>query len=212
MARQRTRRSWIGALRKLFKYPARRSALGSFRRLRAEQLEDRSLLTVAATSEIQSISLSEYLAEQHSQLGPIAPSFATDSTDLSASQPTLPPYRLLLASYAEGEDDPPPEDPPPEDPPPEDPPPEDPPTEDPVIEDTTVLVDGETITIGGSISDDEGLSNLTLTLDNATGTIEVNEDGTFTILITDPGTDPVITITVTDANGNSSTYLLDNPY
>jgi len=137
---------------------------------------------------------------------------------------------LLLAGLAEGEDDPPPADPPPEDPPPEDPPPEDPPPEDPPPEDpppedppndptsgdptidtTDVTTTNGTLTINGTLSDNNGVGNLSISVDNGTANIFIGEDGTFTINIVNIEGYNSFTITVTDADGNTTTYTIDQP-
>jgi len=75
-----------------------------------------------------------------------------------------------------------------------------------VISDADVdNVDG-TITVTGSLSDDGGLDGLSMTLDGGTGTITINDDGTFSVNITDTQGNQTFTITVTDANGNSTTH------
>src|SRR5262245_50612815 len=115
MARKRVGRPWLGSLKKLLGIKKERLPHGPIRRLGAERLEDRSVLSVAPLADVESISLADYLAQEHNQIGPIVPAeIATANADLPADSPYGPsPNQLLLALRAEGEDDPPPEDPPP---------------------------------------------------------------------------------------------------
>jgi hypothetical protein len=232
MARKRRSRSWIDRLKSLFEGKQHSHPI-SFRRLSAEQLEDRSVLSTASMADVESISLAAYLDQQRDQLGPIAPTYIAfdDGSSFTDSQPPALPTQLLLSGLAEGEDDPPPEDPPPgnqedpsdpppSDPPPEDPPPEDPPPEDPpsdptagnpTIGETEVTTTNGTVTINGILSDDGGVGNLSISVDNGTPNIFINEDGSFTINITNTEGYNIFTITVTDADGNTTTYTVEYP-
>jgi hypothetical protein len=78
---------------------------------------------------------------------------------------------------------------------------------DPSVDNATVNTDPDgVITVNGYLTDDGGASNVTMTLDNGSGTISIGEDGSFTINLTDPQGDTMFTVTLTDADGNTSTY------
>ncbi len=204
MAGQYLRGLWVGTLSRLIGKRRKQARRPIVRRLRAELLEDRSVLSVAPFGDAETISLAEYLAQEHEEIGPAIPAaLAADSADaVFGAQSAATQNEISFEQLAEGEEG---------DPPPEDPPPEDPPVE-PVVEETVVSLDEEgTITVEGIITDNGGASGLTISIDNATGTVVLNGDGTFTIIITDPGNDPVITITITDADGNTTTITVQNP-
>jgi len=77
---------------------------------------------------------------------------------------------------------------------------------DPGITGTDVTNTGDNITVTGYVTDDGGLDGLTMTLDGATGSVTIGDDGSFTINITDTDGSGTFTISVTDSNGNSTTY------
>jgi hypothetical protein len=63
--------------------------------------------------------------------------------------------------------------------------------------------------VTGSIADNVDLSGLTMTLNNAAGNVQINEDGSFTVNISNPDAYTTFTITATDADGNTTTYTFD---
>jgi hypothetical protein len=78
---------------------------------------------------------------------------------------------------------------------------------DPSVDDATVSIsDSGNVVVNGSLTDDGGPSNVTMTLDNGTGTIQINDDGTFTINLTDPDGSSTFSVTLTDADGNTCSY------
>jgi hypothetical protein len=79
-------------------------------------------------------------------------------------------------------------------------------TEDPTISTDDISSNDGVITVNGTIGDDSGLDGLTLTLDNGVGTVTINDDGTFTVTITDPQGYDNFTLTATDSTGNTTTY------
>ena len=46
-----------------------------------------------------------------------------------------------------------------------------------------------------------------MSFDGGSGTVQINEDGTFTLNVTDTDGD-TLTITVTDGDGNTTTYTV----
>jgi hypothetical protein len=76
----------------------------------------------------------------------------------------------------------------------------------PTISDPQVATIDDTLTLKGSVDDDGGLDALTWTLDGGIGSITVNDDGRFTVTITDMQGNSQFSITATDANGNSTSY------
>jgi hypothetical protein len=80
------------------------------------------------------------------------------------------------------------------------------PSGNPTISDVQIQSTENSILVTGSISDNSNLADLTFTLDNGIGEIQLNEDGTFTINITDPNGYTTFTFTVTDPEGNTTTY------
>ena len=76
----------------------------------------------------------------------------------------------------------------------------------PNITDTDVDDSSGDITVTGYINDDSGLNGLTLTLSGGRGTIDIDENGQFTVDIFDTGGNDTFTLTVTDQDGNSTSY------
>jgi hypothetical protein len=84
--------------------------------------------------------------------------------------------------------------------------------EPPVISDTGMKTDANgNFIASGCISDDDGVGNLSFTLDGATGTIKVDENGDFSIAILDTNGNTGFTFSVTDAFGNTTTYSFQYP-
>jgi len=82
----------------------------------------------------------------------------------------------------------------------------------PVITDTSMQLDANGLFAAtGTISDNDGLADLTFNLEGATGTITVDEYGAFNIQILDTYGNTGFTFTVTDAFGNTTTYTFQYP-
>jgi hypothetical protein len=64
------------------------------------------------------------------------------------------------------------------------------------------------ITILGTISDNGDMGDIDVSISEGSGTITVNEDGTFTVSGGTPDEQGAISITVTDADGNTTTYTI----
>ncbi len=85
-------------------------------------------------------------------------------------------------------------------------------SEDPTIPEPEITSTGEGgVTVEGQVEDDGNLEDLTITLDGGIGNVSLNPDGTFSVEITDPQGNTTFTITVTDADGNATTYTFDYP-
>ena len=82
---------------------------------------------------------------------------------------------------------------------------------DPLIDNVEVGSDGDVIVVTGVLTDNGGIGNVTLTLQQGTGTIGLNPDGTFTLNLTDTQGYSDITILATDADGNTTTYTFSYP-
>ncbi|HEY2413919.1 MAG TPA: hypothetical protein VGI40_16830 [Pirellulaceae bacterium] len=80
---------------------------------------------------------------------------------------------------------------------------------DPTLSDVQVDNTDSTIVVTGLVSDNMDLSGLTMTLDNAAGDVQVNDDGSFTVNISNPDGYMTFTITALDADGNTTTYTFD---
>jgi hypothetical protein len=65
-----------------------------------------------------------------------------------------------------------------------------------------------TITASGIITDDGDSSSLTVSITSGSGTITIHEDGSFELTGGVPNEEGYIEITVTDANGNSTVYAI----
>ena len=103
MARQSNRISWFpvfGALSN--KKNSSRGVIGR-RRLMAESLESRMVLSVAPIDDSADASLADYLAVEH-EMGPIVPAeFAASDLDISADDPSAQPIFAEFTTTFEGE-------------------------------------------------------------------------------------------------------------
>jgi hypothetical protein len=264
MARQQTRGSWISTVfgRSTGKIRSERRA--PWRKLQAEWLENRMVLSTAPLADVSGPSLADYLAQEHA-MGPVAPGeIAAANVDALVAVPPMASTSnvgLLAGAEGEGEDCTDPNDPTtcstpdpgtgddgtggdgtsgetctdPNDPTTCSDPgtggtggetctdPNDPTTcggtggddgtggdgsvGDPSVDNATVDTSNyDNIVVTGYLTDDGGASNVTMTLDNGSGTISIAEDGSFTINLTDPEGNTMFTVTLTDADGNTSTY------
>jgi hypothetical protein len=77
---------------------------------------------------------------------------------------------------------------------------------DPDITDPEVDDSSGNIVVTGFVDDDGGLGNLAMTLDGGTGSITINNDGSFTVDITDTQGNNTFTITATDSDGNTTSF------
>jgi hypothetical protein len=82
-------------------------------------------------------------------------------------------------------------------------------SEDPTISTNDIYEEDGVITVNGAIGDNSGVNGLTMTLDGGQGSITINEDGTFTLSITDTQGNDTFTLTVTDESGNTTTYTFN---
>jgi hypothetical protein len=225
MARRNITPSWLQSLTSLLTRRRQRRLPRMTRRLRGERLENRTVLSVAPVpvEETEGESLAEYIAQER-QMGPSAPAELAapaeqDSQDLPEALAPASIDQLFGIEQGEeqgaglgegegsgsgsgsgsgtgsgsgsGSGSPP--------------------DEDPVISDTDVRTDEGIVTVTGQLEDDGELDDLTLTLDNGSGTVTINSDGTFSVEITDPNGYSTFTITVTDGNGNVTAYSFDYP-
>lgn len=103
MARQSNRISWFPVFGGLSnKKNSSRGVIGR-RRLMAESLENRMVLSVAPIDDSADASLADYLAVEH-EMGPIVPAeFAASDLDISAEDPSAQPIFAAFTSAFEGE-------------------------------------------------------------------------------------------------------------
>jgi hypothetical protein len=227
-----SRNSWLGVVAELLEKKRRAGLPSAHRRLVAERLERRTVLSVAAVDDpnVSQPSLSEYLGQEH-QLGPVAPpapeNLASDSALQAPSTSdslnvVLEPASTdqFFSSYqpngqAEGEG------------------------EalgsgssvgsgsgvgsssgsgsgtgsgsgsgveaPPTISATQTRIDGVTTGITGSITDNSAIGDLKIDVDGP-GRFSIDETGTFSIDLTGAEGSGVIMISVTDPLGGTSTY------
>jgi hypothetical protein len=83
--------------------------------------------------------------------------------------------------------------------------------EDPSISATNVEVVEGTLTVSGQVTDDGDPNDLSMTLDGGEGTVTLDENGAFSVQITDSQGNSNFTITVTDGEGHSTTYSFSYP-
>src|SRR6185369_4392897 len=90
MARQRTRGSWISRLLGFSSEKKRPVRLAPRRKLHAELLENRMVLSTAPLADIEGPSLADYLAQEHA-MGPVAPAeiAVADADAVVAPESTL---------------------------------------------------------------------------------------------------------------------------
>lgn len=77
---------------------------------------------------------------------------------------------------------------------------------DPSITGTELNDSNGDLVVTGQISDNGGLGGLTITFTGGSGTFTIDENGRFTLNIIDTGGNDTFTITVTDQDGNSTSY------
>ena len=80
----------------------------------------------------------------------------------------------------------------------------------PEITGPEVVVEGDTMTVGGVITDNGSMEGMTVVIGGiASGSGTVNPDGTFSIDLPCPGASGTITITTTDSDGNVTTIEME---
>lgn len=173
------------------------------RRLVGERLERRTVLSVAPV-ELEAVagpSLAEYLAQDH-EMGPIAPviaAMAVDGMNESLMAATLDPgvadqvfgvYQGEGLGEGEGSGS------------------GSGTNEPPIVTENHATEPNGTITVEGTITDDGAPGDLSGTITGGTGTLTINSDGTFVITDGVPDENGRITITITDADGGSTTYTI----
>jgi hypothetical protein len=79
----------------------------------------------------------------------------------------------------------------------------------PTITDTNSTWNGDTFVVSSLIGDDDGLGGLTVSIDGASGSATLDANGQLNVAFDNLTGNGTITITVTDANGNVTTYSVD---
>src|SRR6478672_3720327 len=103
MARQSDRGSWLAGFCGLFGKKPQSRGIVSRRRLMAESLESRMVLSVAPVDESVGPSLADYLAQEH-EMGPAAPAeIATSDASSLDDTAALNPIAFLSQDEGEGE-------------------------------------------------------------------------------------------------------------
>ena len=75
-----------------------------------------------------------------------------------------------------------------------------------MVTETEITEEDGTVIFTGTVSDDGGLGGMTVDMGGAEGTVTINEDGTFSIELSGMEGNGTVTITFTDANGQTTTF------
>ena len=78
--------------------------------------------------------------------------------------------------------------------------------QDPGMTTTEVETSDGTMTISGYLTDNRGAGNVSMSIEGADGSVSVDSDGNFTLNIIDTGGNQSFTVTITDGDGNATTY------
>src|SRR5690349_16530105 len=100
MARKSNRGSWFPTLLGTFGKNTKSRGVVSRRRLMAESLESRMVLSVAPVDEAIGPSLAEYLAQEH-EMGPVAPTAEIAASDASTVDEAAARNPIAFLSQAE---------------------------------------------------------------------------------------------------------------
>ena len=192
MARKNTSGSWLDVIASLLNGDRKSGPGRRTRRLAAERLEGRMVLSVAPLDAADGgESLAEYLAMEQA-MGPVVPAELAAMGDVTEVPEAFNQYFWM--GGPEGED---------------------------CGEVGEGCGEGEgsgegssggeggTTTYTGSIGPETLESGFSTSLDGANGTVSVNENGDFVLLIDTPTEDTVITLTVTDSEGNTTTHTFN---